>query len=198
MPRTPRNVLAALLAVAAVAVLGAGGAAAAPDPRDLGGEQSGPPPWPAPADPSAAVREAGLEMLTAEGVVQHTHTHLDILVDRRPVTVPASIGIDEPGGRISPVHTHDTTGVIHVESPRKAVFTLGQFMAEWRVPLTADRIGGLRAGKGSRLTAYVNGRKVGGNPAAIVLRGHDEIALVFSRGAATGPVPSGYDWPQGL
>jgi hypothetical protein len=179
-------------------VLGAGGASALPDPRDLGGEQTGPPPWPAPADPSAAVREAGLPMLSAEGVVQHTHTHLDVLVDRRPVTVPASVGIDEPGGRISPVHTHDISGVIHVESPRPAVFTLGQFMAEWRVPLAADRIGGLRAGKGRHLTAYVNGRKVGGNPAAIVLRSHDEIALVFARDNDTGPVPKSYAWPQGL
>ncbi|MFJ8310920.1 MULTISPECIES: hypothetical protein [unclassified Streptomyces] len=198
MPRTSRNVLAALLAVTAVAALGAGGASAMPDPRDPGAEQTGPPPWPAPADASAAVREAGLPMLSSEGVVQHTHTHLDVLVDRRSVTVPASIGIDEPGGRISPVHTHDTSGVIHVESPRPAVFTLGQFMAEWRVPLAADRIGGLRTGKGRHLTAYVNGRKVGGDPAAIVLRDHDEIALVVARDTDTGSVPKSYAWPPGL
>ncbi|KOU39220.1 MULTISPECIES: hypothetical protein [unclassified Streptomyces] len=209
MSRPSRNVLAAaplgravaaLLAVAAAALL-SGGASAAPgrpDPHGVSAGQGALPPWPAPADASAAVAAAGLEMLSAEGTVQHTHTHLDVLVEGEHVTVPASIGIDEPRGRISPVHTHDTSGVIHVESPRRAVFTLGQFMAEWRVPLSADRIGGLHAGGGRHLTAYVNGRKAAGNPAAIVLRAHDEIALVFARGNDTRPVPKTYDWPQGL
>ncbi|MFD7166957.1 hypothetical protein [Streptomyces violascens] len=209
MARPSRNVLAAaplgravaaLLAVTAAALL-SGGASASPgrpDPHGVGTGQGALPPWPAPADASAAVAAAGLEMLSAEGTVQHTHTHLDVLVDGKPVTVPASIGIDEPRRRISPVHTHDTSGVIHVESPRPAVFTLGQFMAEWRVPLSAEGIGGLHAGGGRHLTAYVNGRKTPGNPGAIVLRAHDEIALVFTRDADTGPVPKTYDWPQGL
>ncbi|MGW2818396.1 hypothetical protein [Streptomyces sp. NPDC001415] len=211
MPRPPRNLLAAaplgravaaLLAVAATALL-TGGASAAPGrpdphPHGAGAGQGALPPWPAPADASAAVASAGLEMLSSEGMVQHTHTHLDVLVDGKPVTVPASIGIDEPRGRISPVHTHDTSGVIHVESPRRADFTLGQFMAEWQVPLAADRIGGLHSGGGRHLTTYLNGRKVAGNPSAIVLRAHDEIALVFTRDADTRPVPKSYDWPQGL
>uniref|UniRef100_A0AAU2V8I1 Uncharacterized protein n=1 Tax=Streptomyces sp. NBC_00003 TaxID=2903608 RepID=A0AAU2V8I1_9ACTN len=211
MPRPPRNLLAAapltravaaLLAVAATALL-TGGASAAPGrpdphPHGVGAGKGALPPWPAPADASAAVAAAGLEMLSAEGMVQHTHTHLDVLVDGKPVTVPAAIGIDEPRGRISPVHTHDTSGVIHVESPRRADFTLGQFMAEWQVPLAADRIGGLHSGGGRHLTTYLNGRKVAGNPSAIVLRAHDEIALVFTRDTDTRPVPKSYDWPQDL
>ncbi|MFF4182129.1 hypothetical protein ACFYZ9_02980 [Streptomyces sp. NPDC001691] len=201
MPRPPRTVLAALLALTAVTALATGDAAAAPgrpDPHRAGVGQDALPPWPAPADASAAVAAAGLEMLSAEGMVQHTHTHLDVLVDGRPVTVPASIGIDEPRRRISPLHTHDTSGVIHVESPRRAEFTLGQFMAEWQVPLGQDRIGGLHAGRGRHLTAYVNGRKAAGNPAAIVLHAHDEIALVFARDTDRGPVPKDYAWPHGL
>ncbi|MET9362112.1 hypothetical protein ABZX93_14475 [Streptomyces sp. NPDC006632] len=203
----PRDVLAeaplgravaALLAVAAVTALAAGGASAAPgrpDPHGVGSGQ-GAPPWPAPADPAAAARAAGLEMMSAEGMVQHTHTHLDVLVDGRPVTVPAAIGIDLPHRLISPLHTHDTSGVIHVESPRRADFTLGQFMAEWRVPLTADRIGGLHASAGRSVRAYVNGRAVAGNPATIVLREHDEIALVLARDTDTRPVPASYAWSQ--
>ncbi|MCX5381784.1 hypothetical protein [Streptomyces sp. NBC_00083] len=192
--------VAALLAVAAVTALAAGGASAAPgrpDPHGVGAGQ-GAPPWPAPADPSAAARAAGLEMMSAEGMVQHTHTHLDVLVDGRPVTVPAAIGIDLPRRLISPLHTHDTSGVIHVESPKRADFTLGQFMAEWRVPLAEDRIGGLHAGPGRRLRAYVNGRAVAGNPAAIVLREHDEIALVLTKDTDTRPVPASYTWSRGL
>ncbi|MFE9120792.1 hypothetical protein [Streptomyces sp. NPDC007172] len=210
MHRPPRNVLAvaplgraltALLAVAAVTALAAGGAKAAsvrPDPHGVDAGRDALPPWPAPADASAAVAAAGLEMLPAEGVVQHTHTHLDVLVDGRPVTVPAAIGIDEPRRRISPLHTHDTSGVIHVESPRRATFTLGQFMAEWRVPLDAKRIGGLHAGGGRHLSAYVNGHRAAGDPAALVLREHDEIALVFARDGDKHPVPKTYAWSNGL
>ncbi|MER0446446.1 hypothetical protein ABR738_18075 [Streptomyces sp. Edi4] len=196
----PGRVLAALVAVAAVTALAAQGASAAPgrlDPHGPGAGQ-GAPPWPAPADPEAAAGAAGLEMMSAEGMVQHTHTHLDVLVDGRAVTVPASIGIDAPRGLISPLHTHDTSGVIHVESPKRADFTLGQFMAEWGVPLSADRVGGLHAGAGRRLRAYVNGRAVAGNPAAIVLRERDEIALVLTRDTDTRPAPASYAWPSGL
>ncbi|AYG82178.1 hypothetical protein DWB77_04348 [Streptomyces hundungensis] len=198
VPATLRlaGAVAALLAVTALTAQGATAAAPGrPDPHPVG---EGAPPWPAPADPAAAAKSAGLEMLSAEGMVQHTHTHLDVLVDGRPVTVPASIGIDAPHRLISPLHTHDTSGVIHVESPKRADFTLGQFMTEWGVPLSADRIGGLHAVGGRHLKAYVNGRAVAGNPAAIVLRERDEIALVLTRDTDTHPVPASYAWPNGL
>jgi len=52
------------------------------------------PPWPVAADTAAAVRAAGLPMLEQEGMVEHIHAHLDVIVDGRPVPVPASIGID--------------------------------------------------------------------------------------------------------
>jgi len=52
------------------------------------------PPWPAPADATAAARNAGLPMLSSEGNVEHIHVHLDVLNDGQPVPVPANIGID--------------------------------------------------------------------------------------------------------
>jgi hypothetical protein len=79
------------------------------------------PPWSAPTDAAAAMRAAGLPMLSREGTVEHIHAHLDVRVDAQPVEVPAMIGIDRRG--ISPVHTHDSTGVIHIESPVKRRFT---------------------------------------------------------------------------
>jgi hypothetical protein len=154
-----------------------------------------PPPWAAPADASGAVRAAGLPMLSAEGTVEHIHVHLDVQADGQPVVVPALIGIDEDQGSISPVHTHDTSGVIHVESPVKRDFTLGQFFTEWAVALTADNIGGLRSGGGKSLHVFVNGKARTGDPAAITLNAHDEIVLSY--GTATGAVPASYDFPAG-
>ncbi|HEY3686129.1 MAG TPA: hypothetical protein VGL93_24065 [Streptosporangiaceae bacterium] len=153
--------------------------------------------WAAPSDPSAATKRAGLPMLTTEGTVLHHHVHLDVIVNGRPVTVPAGVGIDEPDQRISPLHTHDTTGVVHIESPEVRDFTLGQFLTEWNVPLTTTRLGDLRTGGGHTLGVYVNGTRVKGDPAAVKLRQHDEIAVVYGTGAPA-HVPSAYHFAAGL
>jgi hypothetical protein len=151
-----------------------------------------PPPWPAPSDAADAVKQAGLPMLGAEGAVQHFHAHLDVVVNGQPVVVPADIGIDQRVGRISPLHTHDATGVIHVESPEQATFSLAQLFSEWQVNLSASQVGGLNATPGSELRAYVNGKQVSGNPGAVTLLNHDEVALVY--GPAPTPIPGSYDF----
>jgi hypothetical protein len=154
--------------------------------------------WPAPADASAQVKAAGLPMLGQEGQVLHIHSHLDVFVDGKAVTVPALIGIDEAKQQISPLHTHDTSGVVHIESPVQADFTLGEFMTEWNVPLTKDTLGTFKAGGGKELHVYVNGKEQTGDPAAIKLAAHEEIALVFGAPSDKVAVPASYKWPQGL
>src|SRR5205085_10416526 len=105
--------------------------------------------WPAPADPMARARGAGLVPETAESFVLHVHAHLDVLVNGQAVTVPAGIGINihdpavhtgEVSGAkaygsinppchtacISPLHTHDVTGILHTESPNLVRNKLGE------------------------------------------------------------------------
>lgn len=154
--------------------------------------------WPAPPDPSARVKAAGLPMLGQEGQVLHIHSHLDVYVDGRPVTVPALIGIDEAQQQISPLHTHDTSGVVHIESPVKKDFTLGQFMTEWNVPISKDALGPLKTGGGKELHVYVNGREQTGDPAALKLAAHAEIAVVYGSPTDKVKVPTSYNWPDGL
>ena len=157
------------------------------------------PPWDAPADTSSVVAAAGLPMLGEEGNAVHIHAHLDIIVNGVAVQVPANIGIDEARQQISPLHSHDTTGVIHIESPTApATFTLGQFFTEWQVSLAADHIGGLTVDGTHQLKAYVNGKPYTGNPAGIVLAVHDEIVLVYATAAQTPTIPSTYAWTNGL
>jgi hypothetical protein len=156
-----------------------------------------PPPWPVPADASAAAAAAGLPMLGEEGNALHFHAHLDIFVDGAPLQVPAEIGVDHARRQISPLHSHDVSGVIHIESAdRDATFTLGQFFTEWQVSLGVDHIGGLRADEAHPLKVYVNGKVRDGDPAAIMLAAHDEIAIVY--GAAPASIPSTYEWTNGL
>jgi hypothetical protein len=154
--------------------------------------------WPAPADASAQAKAAGLPMLGAEGQVLHIHSHLDVFVDGKAVTVPAEIGIDVTKQQISPLHTHDTSGVVHIESPVKADFTLGQFMTEWNVPISKDAIGTLKVGDGKELHVYVNGKEQAGDPASLKLAAHDEIAVVYGAPSDKVQVPSTYTWPEGL
>lgn len=157
------------------------------------------PPWNAPTDAALAVAAAGLPMLGEEGNAVHIHAHLDIIINGAPVQVPAGIGIDEARQQISPLHSHDTTGVIHVESPTApATFTLGQFFTEWQVSLGADHIGGLTGDSTHQLNTYVNGKPYTGNPAGVVLAAHDEIALVYGTTAQQTNIPSTYQWTNGL
>lgn len=168
---------------------GAAGGAATPN----GYGASSAPPWPAPTDPTAGVKAAGLTLSNSEGTAQHFHTHLDVLVNGTPVPVPADLGVDESGGRLAALHTHDARGVLHVESPNpNARYILGQLLNEWNVRLDQSSIGGLTADAGHPLAVYVNGRKVEGNPAALPLQEHAEIALVY--GPQTTPPPATYNF----
>jgi hypothetical protein len=138
-------------------------------------------------------------MLAQEGTVLHTHQHLDLYVDGRRVTVPAGIGIQESQGFISPLHTHDESGVIHVESTDVRSFTLGQFFAVWGVRLTPSCLGGY-CGSGVRsLWVYIDGRRLSGDPRRLPLTEHEEILVAFGTQAQLPhPIPARYAFAAGL
>ena len=170
-----------------------------PGIASLPGAQGGPP-WNAGASQlQLRLRKIGLPALGQEGQALHIHQHLDIFVRGRKETVPANIGIDPSGGFISPLHTHDTTGVLHVESPTVESFSLGQFFAVWGVPLSGTQLGALHTGGGRVLHAWVNGKPVSANPTRIVLDSHQEIVLAYGTQAQMPKkVPSSYQFEAGL
>jgi hypothetical protein len=71
-------------------------------------------------------------------------------------------------------------------------------MTEWNVPISKDAIGTLKVGEGKELHVYVNGKERAGDPAALKLAAHDEIAVVYGVPSDKVQVPSTYDWPEGL
>ncbi|HEY0260509.1 MAG TPA: hypothetical protein VGC18_11740 [Lacisediminihabitans sp.] len=154
-------------------------------------------PWPAPANASGRTAVAGLPMLSEEGTVEHIHAHLTITVDGRAVPLPADVGIDLTEQKISPLHTHDATGIIHIESAVKGTFTLGQFFTEWNVALDANRLGAYTTADGHTLTVFVNGSPVTGNPAAIELTAHEDITIVYAPAGQTAAAPAAFVWPEG-
>jgi len=74
-------------------------------------------------------------------MVLHIHPHLSITSDGQPLTVSSYIGMDyslwkdnslnQYGIGMAPLHTHDTSGTIHVESNAYRIYTLGQFLDIW-------------------------------------------------------------------
>ena len=205
IPQRPPWVYAAagalVAAVIAAAVLGfvltrdSGGAknkATATNYNALPGIRKTKAPWP-PEYLYLADRLVPLDLTTLgghTGLVLHFHTHIDILVDGRKVTVPALVGINGGAGWLTELHTHDDRGVIHIEAQKKRDFTVGQFFAEWAVYLNAHSIGGY-----SGMKWYLNGKLQTGNPQTLVFKPHQEIAFVV--GKAPAKIPSSYKFSRG-
>ena len=77
------------------------------------------------------------------------------------------------------LHTHTTDGVIHIESPSKAIYTLGDFFDEWHQPLSGTQVGTLHG----PVTAFVNGKPWKKSPRAIKLLPHEDIQLEIGQPA---------------
>jgi hypothetical protein len=144
------------------------------------------------ADLRERLRALGFAALGSEGTKLHTHQHLDVYVNGKHIAIPPNIGIGPHGSFYSPLHTHDTSGIIHLESATVRSYTLGEFFRVWGVRLTARCIDG-HCGK---LDAFVDGRRVVRNPGDIRLTQHEEIALVFGRRPQQ--IPSHYSFPGGV
>jgi hypothetical protein len=143
-------------------------------------------------------RQAGLVPDTREYIDYHVHTHLSVFVDGQPVEIPGGIGINtedpaveqfgtEVGGIppegcaqvcISPIHTHDVDGVIHVEAQSPATFVLGQLFQEMALRLDSGCVDDFCAPE-TNVVVYVDGQPHSGNPAEIVLEDGQEIAIVI-------------------
>jgi hypothetical protein len=165
-----------------------------------------PPPWLAPAvldngaDSARYVTAAGLPY--AEEMLQvHYHAHLDVEVNGKPVTVPLGVGFIVQGTSVTalaPLHTHDATGIVHIENSVPATFVLGQFFIEWGVRFTPTCLAGYCTGQGKELAVFVNGTRYAGDPTRLVLAKHQEIAIEYGDAGKLPPPPSSYAFPNGL
>ena len=202
------------VAALVIALAGCGGkgksnakdtAPAAPQPA------TGAPPWPAPPNAVALTKRAGLVPETAEFLQYHVHAHLDVFVNGDPVRVPAGLGINikDPavqseklsdgtfayGGIsppckkpcISPLHTHDDSGILHTESKTPTPNKLGQAFIEWAVRLSPTCVGGYCKPQ-AYIAIFVNGQPYIGDPREIELSNMKEIAIVI--GSPPSSIPS--------
>ena len=154
-------------------------------------------PWPAEETHLRdRLKAMNLPFLSMEGVALHIHQHIDIFVHGQPVTVPANAGIY---GLFSPIHTHDTSGIIHVESTDpNATYTLKQFFNVWGVQFNDTQIGGYKNDATNKLTVYSNGQPVK-DPVNLQLFKHEEIVVVYGTDQEKpATIPKEYSFPANL
>src|SRR3989441_2245908 len=122
------------------------------------------------------------DCLGFEPTTLHVHLWLRINVNGQGVVIPAAVGIANPvfnspgvatgGTCFEPLHTHDASGIIHVEaSDVNSQYNLDDFFAIWDETYHSATINGtphpivfnntdilgFNAGSGSRVTLIVDG-----------------------------------------
>jgi hypothetical protein len=146
----------------------------------------------------------GIQCLGSEQLLFHIHAHLTVYVRGAARQVPAGIGIDGAQRAQTPaglyvgagrcfywLHTHAADGIIHIESPIRRTFTLGDFFDVW-----GQRLGRTRVGQFSgRVTAIYDGRVYEGDPRDIPLIAHAQIQLEIGKPLVS---PVAIDFPAGL
>jgi hypothetical protein len=192
-------VLAAVAVVLGVTLQGCGSAAtpsAGPEGIPL---ETGPALAPASTSADGATVD-GIQCNPSEQVAYHIHSHLLVFVNGQPRSIPYGIGTVAPVIKNTAqgafagashcyywLHVHAGDGIIHIESPTQQTYTLGQFFALWRQPLSANAVGPASGA----VTAYVNGKPFTGDPSTIPFKDHEAIQLDV--GTPT-PAPQNVNW----
>ncbi len=117
----------------------------------------------------------GIACDPSEQVTYHVHAHLAIRVEGVEQAIPDDVGRYEQC--FYWLHTHTASGIIHVEAPAPADFTLGQFFAVWRKPLTGQQVADTMVSPGQSVRAFVNGKPWTGSRADIPLENLNVIEL---------------------
>jgi hypothetical protein len=114
-----------------------------------------------------------------EQLAYHIHAHLSIYINGQLSPLPANLGIAPDGSCYYWLHTHDSSGVIHIESPTTKTYGLGTFFEEWQ-----DYFSSL--GYPSQLnttdgwTVYVDGKPYKGDFHNIQLAPHMLITMAYN------------------
>jgi len=145
----------------------------------------------------------GISCDALESTIVHIHVHLAIFVNGQEEQIPFGIGIGQPwqvtdsdegpfvtdGACFYWIHTHTEDGIVHIESPIRRRFSLGDFFAVWQMPLNENQVGPAQG----QVVTYVNGQRSSTAPQDVTLLPHERIQLDVG-----GDVPPyQFDFPAG-
>jgi hypothetical protein len=118
----------------------------------------------------------------------HKHALVSIYRNGTRLAMPTSIGRALCHYEM---HTHDNSGIVHIEAEVPRYFNLGQFFSLWGQPLSATGVAGLA---GTPAFYIIDNEKIvrfTGDPRTIMLDPHREVLIVT--GTPPAQVPR-YDW----
>ena len=121
----------------------------------------------------------GIPCQNNEQLNYHVHAHLTIYVNGQNFPLPTNLGIASDQSCFYWLHTHDSSGVIHIEAPSARTFTLNTFFQEWSArfpqmtyPTELDSTTGWQV--------YVDGKPYKGDFHSITLVAHELITLAYN------------------
>ena len=153
------------------------------------------------SQPANGVYGSAIKCESGEQSNQHIHANLQIIVNGKSEPVPADLGIQAQC--INWLHTHDTSGTIHIESSEaNGKYLLGDFIAIWaQTPsktiaagtpvLSPSSFFGQPIDAQHPLTTYVDGHKFSGDPRTLVLTSGENIWLEYGTQQVT---PKSFDF----
>lgn len=111
----------------------------------------------------------------------HIHPRVRIIVNGQDVPIPTNVGISAQG--YQPIHTHDATGMLHIEAPIVRDFHLKDFFDTWGFVFSKQEVAGWYTNAAQPFTMTVNNQPSTAF-GSLLLRDRDEIVL-----RATGAFP---------
>jgi hypothetical protein len=111
---------------------------------------------------------------TLEQTASHYHVLLSIYINGKSVPVASQVGIAPDVSCYYWLHTHDSSGIVHIEAPANRTFIWGQRFSTLQYPAQLDQPGG----PGWQI--YVDGKLVGGDFHNIVLKSHEFITIAYN------------------
>ena len=119
-----------------------------------------------------------INVLDDPNLALHLHPTLEIEILGERRVLPANIGRTDEGLRV--IHTHDSDGVLHVESPVPHQFVLGDFFTIWGKTLTSKCIFEYCVDDDHGLEMFVNGEK-SDLYEHLPLRDKDQIKVIYRK-----------------
>lgn len=121
----------------------------------------------------------------------HHHVHLSLFVNGEQIAIPIGTGMKNPGhGNFIYhadcfywLHTHDETGIIHMEAPTSHFYNLHDYFYEWGEPLSMENV----AGYTGTLTVFINGVQQSVDPRTIQFSPFEQITLEVGSPVVTPP-----------
>jgi hypothetical protein len=119
----------------------------------------------------------GIPCVASEQLTYHVHAHLTIVDSGKRYTPPGNIGISLLHLCLYWLHTHDDSGIIHIEAPNQIAPTLGNFFDIWGQPLSRRQVWHFTVNRGHSMRVFVGHQLITGDPRSIKLFFHTIVTV---------------------